>query len=70
MKFTAAVSLLAAVGTVSAFTSQHAAYAGRASSTTIISQNMAATETPVYTFEKSEEIFAEAQEVGNGFLFY
>ena len=60
MKFTAAVSLLA-LGTVSAFTSQYAnAAAGRAS---IISQNMAATETPVYTFEKSEELFAEAQEV-------
>ena len=59
MKFTAAVSLLA-LGTVSAFTSQYAnAAAGRAS----ISQNMAATETPVYTFEKSEELFAEAQEV-------
>lgn len=60
MKFTAAVSLLA-LGAVSAFSPQQA-FAGRSSVS--VSQNMAATETPVYTFEKSEEIFAEAQEVG------
>ena len=59
MKFTVAASLLA-LGTTSAFVAPQAF--GRSSD--VISQRMAATETPVYTFEKSEEIFAEAQEVG------
>ena len=58
MKFTLAASLLA-VGTASAFVAPQAF--GRSSD--VVSRAMAATETPVYTFEKSEEIFAEAQTV-------
>jgi len=58
MKFTAAASLLA-IGAASAFVAPNQALFDRLS----MSQNMAATETPVYTFEKSEQIFAEAQEV-------
>jgi hypothetical protein len=56
MKFSAAATLLA-LGTASAFVAPQAY--GRSS----VAQSMAATETPVYTFEKSEEIFAEAQTV-------
>ncbi|CAB9511312.1 Glutamate-1-semialdehyde 2,1-aminomutase [Seminavis robusta] len=55
MKFTVAASLLA-LGTASAFVPPQAY--GRTSD---VVRSMAATETSVYTFEKSEEIFAEAQ---------
>jgi len=54
MKFTAAVSLLA-LSTASAFAP---AFSGRSNN---VAQSMAATETGLNTFEKSEEIFAEAQ---------
>lgn len=54
MKFTIAASLLA-IGTASAFAPPQAfGWNG-------VARSMAATETDVYTFEKSEEIFAEAQ---------
>ena len=57
MKFTVAASLLA-LGTASAFVTPQAY--GR---TQDVVRSMTATETSVYTFEKSEEIFAEAQTV-------
>lgn len=59
MKFTVAASLLA-LGATSAFVAPQAY--GR-SNQNVVSRSMTATETPVYTFEKSEEIFAEAQTV-------
>lgn len=59
MKFTVAASLLA-LGTASAFVAP-SAY-GRSS----VSQSMAATETDLYTFEKSEVIFNEAKELMPG----
>jgi len=60
MKFTAAASLLA-LGTTSAFVAPQA-FAGR-SSQDFVARSMAATGTELYTFTKSEEIFAEAQTV-------
>jgi hypothetical protein len=59
MKFTVAASLLA-LGAASAFVAPQAH--GR-SQQNAFSRSMTATETSVYTFEKSEEIFAEAQTV-------
>jgi len=59
MKFTVAASLLA-LGTASAFVAP-SAY-GRSS----VGQSMAATETDLYTFEKSEVIFNEAKELMPG----
>jgi hypothetical protein len=66
MKFAAGVTTaLLAIGTASAFAPQ--SYAKSSSSTTT-SLNVA-TE-PVYTFTKSEEIFAEAKEVGESIIEY
>ena len=59
MKFTVAVSALLAVSGVSAFAPANTVAGARSSS---LSQSTVATE-PTYTFTKSEEIFAEAQEV-------
>ena len=61
MKFTVAVSALLAVGGVSAFAPTSTVVNARSSSSSL-SQSTVATE-PTYTFTKSEEIFAEAQEV-------
>ena len=55
MKFAVAASLLAL--TANAFVAPHS---GRSSN---VARSMADTATEVYTFEKSEELFAEAQEV-------
>ena len=60
MKFTVAVSALLAVGGVSAFAPRNSVVNARSGSS--LSQSTVATE-PTYTFTKSEEIFAEAQEV-------
>lgn len=56
MKFSVAASLLA-LGTVSGFVTPQNAFARS------VSHSMADTATEVYTFAKSEEIFAEAQTV-------
>ena len=61
MKFTVAASLLA-LGATSAFVAPQPS--GR-SNHNVFSRSMTATETAVYTFEKSEEIFAEAQTVSS-----
>jgi hypothetical protein len=68
MKFAAGVTTaLLAIGTASAFAPQSYAKSSSSSSTTT-SLNVA-TE-PVYTFTKSEEIFAEAKEVGESIIEY
>ena len=59
MKFAVAVSALLAASGVSAFAPTNTVVGARSSS---LSQSTVATE-PTYTFTKSEEIFAEAQEV-------
>ena len=59
MKFAAGVTTaLLAMGSASAFTPSQAARASSSLSSTAAE--------PVYTFTKSEEIFAEAQEVRTG----
>eukprot|EP00529_Nitzschia_sp_RCC80_P022935 CAMPEP_0113485532 /NCGR_PEP_ID=MMETSP0014_2-20120614/24532_1 /TAXON_ID=2857 /ORGANISM="Nitzschia sp." /LENGTH=471 /DNA_ID=CAMNT_0000379181 /DNA_START=98 /DNA_END=1513 /DNA_ORIENTATION=- /assembly_acc=CAM_ASM_000159 len=63
MKFTVAVSALLAVSGVSAFAPRNAVVNARSGSS--LSQSTVATE-PTYTFTKSEEIFAEAQELMPG----
>jgi hypothetical protein len=57
MKFSLAASLLA-LGSASAFVAPQGAFARSP-----VSRSMADTATEVYTFEKSEEIFAEAKTV-------
>lgn len=58
MKFSVAASLLA-LGSASAFVAPQGAFGARSP----VARNMADTATDVYTFKKSEEIFAEAQNV-------
>ena len=65
MKFAAAFSMLAYYQATSAFTSSPAFASKKASTTTTthLGSSAVTAGTDVYTFAKSEEIFAEAQEV-------
>jgi hypothetical protein len=63
MKFTAAFSILAYYQATSAFSSSPAFASSKKASTTSSHLGSAVAGTDVYTFTKSEEIFAEAQEV-------